>query len=133
MTANGNVGVGVENPAHRLDVAGSAHATSFPTSSDERFKREVKPLTQVLEKLNKIRGISFEWNEQYESLGRSTGHREIGIIAQEVEAVFPELVTTWGDANYRAIDYGRLTAVLLEAIKQLKADTEALQQSLQTR
>jgi hypothetical protein len=127
----GNVGVGVVNPAHKLDVAGSAHATSFPTSSDERFKTEVRPLTHVLEKLDKIRGVSFEWNERYESLGRATGHREIGVIAQEVEAVFPELVTTWGEASYRAIDYGRLTAVLVEAIKQLRAETEALKHSIE--
>ena len=130
---NGNVGVGTVSPIYKLDVAGSAHATSFPTSSDERFKREVRPLTQVLEKLDKIRGISFEWNERYASLGRATGHREIGVIAQEVEAVFPELVTTWGDDRYRAIDYGRLTAVLVEAIKQLKEETEALKHSIQAR
>jgi hypothetical protein len=122
----GNVGVGIVNPAYKLDVAGSAHATSFPTSSDERFKMEVRPLAQVLEKLEKIHGISFEWNELYASLGRSTGHREIGVIAQEVEAVFPELVTTWGHESYKAIDYGRLTAVLVEAIKQLKTEIEAL-------
>jgi Chaperone of endosialidase len=133
MLQNGNVGVGRANPAYKLDVAGSAHATSFPTSFDERFKREVRPLTQVLEKLDKIRGISFEWNERYASLGCATGHREIGVIAQEVEAVFPELVTTWGDASYRAIDYGRLTAVLVEAIKQLKAETEALKQRIPAR
>ena len=93
----------------------------------------MRPLTRVPEKLDKIRGISFEWDERYASLGRATGHREIGVIAQEVEAVFPELVTTWGDAGYRAIDYGRLTAVLVEAIKQLRAEAEALKQSIQAR
>ena len=64
------------------------------------------------------RGVSLS-PQRYESLGCATGHREIGVIAQQVEAVFPELVTTWGDASYRAMDYGRLTAVLVEAIKQL--------------
>jgi hypothetical protein len=47
------------------------------------------------------------------------------VIAQEVEAVFPELVTTWGDNSYRAVDYGRLTGVLIEAVKELNADKEA--------
>jgi hypothetical protein len=41
------------------------------------------------------------------------------VIAQEVEEVFPELITVWGEEGYRAIDYGRLTAVLVEAIKEL--------------
>jgi hypothetical protein len=92
------------------------------------LKREVRPLIQALEKLDRIRGSSFEWNELYESLGRSTGHREIGVIAQEVETVFPELVTSWGEESYRAVDYGRLTAVLIEAVKELKARQATQQQ-----
>jgi hypothetical protein len=104
--------------SYTLDVMGPAHASSFPTSSDSRLKKNVKKLSDVLEKLEKIRGVSFEWNELYKSLGRSTDRREIGVIAQEVEAVFPELVTTWGEENYRAVDYGRLTAVLIEAVKE---------------
>jgi hypothetical protein len=124
----GNVGVGTATPAFKFDVAGGSHATSFPTSSDARLKREVRPLIQALEKLDRIRGSSFEWNELYESLGRSTGHREIGVIAQEVETVFPELVTSWGEESYRAVDYGRLTAVLIEAVKELKARQATQQQ-----
>jgi len=126
---NGNVGVGA-SPAYLLDVGGQAHASSFPVSSDERLKKNVRPLANVLEKLKQIRGVSFDWNELYESLGRSTGHREIGVIAQEVEAVFPELVTTWSDEEYRAVDYSRLTAVLVEAVKELKAENEALKQRI---
>jgi hypothetical protein len=49
----------------------------------------------------------------------------------EVEDVFPELVTTWGDEGYKAVDYGRLTAVLLEAAKELKAETVALKQRIE--
>jgi hypothetical protein len=128
-TSNGAVGIGTA-PAYELDVAGQAHASSFPVSSDARLKKNVKQLTNVLEKLEQIRGVSFDWNELYESLGRSTGHREIGVIAQEVETVFPELVTTWSDEEYRAVDYSRLTAVLVEAIKELKAENEALKQRI---
>ncbi len=125
IATTGNVGIGTTGPAYKLDVAGSAHASSFPTSSDARFKTNVTQLTDVLEKLEKVRGVSFDWNDLYESLGRSTGHREIGVIAQEVEAVFPELVTTWGDEDYRAVDYGRLTGVLIEAVKELRAEKDA--------
>jgi hypothetical protein len=128
----GNVGIGfgAQNPAFQLDVSGPAHASSFPTSSDARLKTEVEQLDGALQKLDKIRGVSFEWNEVCESLGRSTGRTEIGVIAQEVEAVFPELVTTWGDEGYRAVDYGRLTAVLVEAVKELRDENRALQQRL---
>jgi len=130
ITPDGKVGIGTKNPVFRLDVAGSVHASSFPVSSDARLKTNVRQLTNVLEKLEQINGVSFEWNELYESLGRSTGgHREIGVIAQEVEAVFPELVTTWGDENYRAVDYGRLSGILIEAVKALKVENEELHSS----
>ncbi|UCD55845.1 MAG: tail fiber domain-containing protein [Candidatus Omnitrophota bacterium] len=120
-----NVGIGTTNPGYELDVAGQCHATSHPTSSDIRFKKNIIRLTNVLEKLENIRGVSFEWNAKYERMGRSTGHKEIGVIAQEIESVFPELVTTWEEQNYRAIEYGRFTGVLVEAIKELKAEKDA--------
>jgi hypothetical protein len=126
----------VEGPASGLvETCSLSHlpampASSFPTSSDARLKRDIRPLTHALDKLDKIRGISFAWNELYESLGCSTGHRKIGVIAQEVEAVFPELVTRWGKEGYRAVDYGRLTAVLIEAVKKLNARQKSQQQSI---
>ena len=128
-TTTGNVGIGIQAaaPGQRLDVGGNVHASSFPTSSDQRFKTNVAPLTGALEKIDGIRGVVFDWNELYESLGRSTGRREIGVIAQDVEKVFPELVSTWHEEGYKAVDYGRLTAVLVEAIKELKAKNEALE------
>jgi hypothetical protein len=119
-----NVGIGTQNPAFKLDVAGAVHATSFPTSSDARLKRDVTELGDVLEKLEQIQPVSFAWNARYRALGRATDHREIGLIGQEVESVFPELVTTWGSEEYRAIDYARLTAVLVEGIKELRAEKD---------
>jgi hypothetical protein len=127
----GNVGIGTTSPAYVLDVAGAAHASSFPTSSDLRLKTNVASLANVIPKLEQIRGVSFDWNEAYQAMGRATGHREIGVIAQEVEAVFPELVTTWGSEGYKAVDYGRLTGVLIEAIKELHAELSALRQEQQ--
>ncbi len=126
IRASGGVGIGTNSPAYKLDVAGPAHASSFPTSSDQRLKTNIVQLTDVLPKLEQVRGVSFDWNDTYAALGRSTGHREIGVIAQEVEAVFPELVTRWGEEEYRAVDYGRLTGVLIEAIKELRHENAAL-------
>ena len=123
--ADTNVGIGTTTPAYKLDVAGAAHASSFPTSSDVRLKMNVAQLMNVLDKIEKIRGVAFDWNDLYKSLGRSTGHREIGVVAQEVEAVFPELVTHWGEEGYRAVDYGRLTGVLVEAVKELRAEKDS--------
>lgn len=130
---NGQVGIGTTSPAFALDVAGTAHASSFPTSSDARLKVNVTPLVNVLEKLQKVRGISFDWNETYQSLGRSTKRREIGVIAQELEVVFPELVTRWGEQGYRAVDYGRLTGVLIEAINELRGEHRAQIKALENK
>jgi hypothetical protein len=133
IKADGNVGIGIgqTEPAAKLDVGGAVHASSFPTSSDKRFKTNIVPLTDALKKIDGIRGVVFNWNELYQSLGRSTRQREIGVIAQEVEQVFPELVSTWDEAGYKAVDYGRLTGVLVEAIKELKTRNESLDRRLE--
>ena len=56
--------------------------------------------------------------------------RQVGVVAQDVESVVPELITTWGPKKYRAMDYGRLTSVLVEAIKELKTKNDAQQHQI---
>jgi hypothetical protein len=92
------------------------------------LKINIEPLTDALEKLQHIRGVSFEWKEA----NPSPAPREIGVIAQEVEPVFPELVKPWGDQGYKGVSYDGLTAVLLEGVKALKAENEALRAELAT-
>jgi hypothetical protein len=123
---DGSVGIGTETPFFKLDVAGGAHASAFLNSSDDRFKTNIRPLENVIEKIQRIRGVTFDWNEKYAALGRATGKAEVGVLAHEIEAVFPELVSKWGDENYLAIDYGRMTAVLIEAVKELATELEGL-------
>jgi hypothetical protein len=100
-------------------VAGNVKAASFTPPSDIRFKTNIKPLKDILNKLEKIRGVSFEWNS-LDPFKHDSGKRDIGLIAQEVERIFPEIITSWGDEKYLGIDYNRLTSVLVEAIKELK-------------
>jgi len=111
-------------------IPGTVHASVSPPS-DARLKTNVTSLTHVLEKLDQLRGVSFEWNEASGPLtGHRPGQRDIGVIAQEVEAVFPELVTTWGDEGYKAVAYEKLTGVLIAAVKELKAETDTQQQHI---
>jgi hypothetical protein len=114
-----------------LDVSGDVHAASFRELSDLRLKTNINPLVGVLDKIDQLKGVSFEWNDLSKSLGRSTDRREIGVIAQDIDKVFPELVGRWGDNGYESVDYGRLSAVLLEGIKELKAENALLKERIE--
>jgi hypothetical protein len=92
-------------------------------SSDERLKDNIKPIENALEKVNAIRGVTFEWNEKSH---KTTGKKDVGVVAQEIEAVLPELVETRTN-GYKAVDYQKLTAVLIESVKELTAKVEALE------
>jgi hypothetical protein len=95
-------------------------------SSDERLKDNIKPIENALEKVSKLGGYEFDWNEKqnvYE------GH-DIGVIAQEVESVFPELVTD-RDNGFKAVKYEKLVAVLIESVKELSAKVKTLESKLQ--
>jgi len=131
----GNVGIGrVPSSTYKLDVAGDilANTTSYP--SDARLKANIQPLSGVLERLQSIRAVTFEWNEAAQALGyASRPGRQIGLLAQEVGTVFPEIVSAVTEENsYRGLDYSRLTAVLLEAIKEQQAQIEELRARLTT-
>lgn len=80
----------------------------------------------MLAKVERLRGVIYAWGEGAEGLGYTPGQKDIGVIAQEVEAVFPELVTTAAD-GYKAVNYDKLSAVLLEAIKAQSQEVRELQ------
>lgn len=94
--------------------------------SDARLKTRVEKVSGVLDKLEKIQGVSFEL------VNRSSKQRSIGVIAQEVETVFPELVSGEGGKGYKSVDYNGLIGVLIEASKELKAENRALKSRLET-
>ena len=94
-----------------VNVAGDVVAYA---SSDIRFKNNVTPITNALDKLSKIGGYTFEWNEISH---KETGKKDIGVVAQEVEEVLPEIVQTRSN-GYKAVDYQKLTALLIESVKE---------------
>ena len=134
---SGNFGIGTPSPTVRLDVAGEAHATDFVATSDMRFKEEVAPIDGALDKVLRLQGVYFKWNRTYRDvLKRSdTSRRRVGVIAQQVREVLPEVVSEWGDRNgggYLAVDCGRLTAVTIEAIKEQQRQIEQLRERIST-
>jgi hypothetical protein len=114
----GNLGIGSTVPSQRLHVVGNICATgTIGACSDIRYKTNIASLTNALTSIMSLHGIYYNWDK--EKIGRDayTKARQIGFSAQEIEQYFPEIVQT--DAKgYKAIDYSRLTPILVEAIKE---------------
>jgi hypothetical protein len=128
--AGGYVGIRTTTPAYELDVDGDIQCIQLHQTSDGRLKSNVRQLTSVLDNIEKIRGVSFEWNSLAASIGAEAGERQIGVIAEDVESAFPELVST-PDGGYKSVDYSKLTAVLIEAVKELRSENQELRRRIE--
>jgi hypothetical protein len=100
---------------------GTLTSTILTASSDERLKENVVPITSALDKVLRLQGVEFN------RIGQTS--KEIGVIAQRVEEVIPELVVT-GEDGMKSVAYGNTVAVLIEAIKEQQAQIEALKAKL---
>jgi len=121
----GNIGMGTTNPQYKLDVSGQVRATNFAVSSDQRLKQHIRPLTSALAAVLALRGVRYEWNALGVQRGGTAGAGQVGMLAQELEKVYPELVSTSPD-GYKAVNYAQLTPVLLEALKEQQQQIETL-------
>ena len=124
-----SLGVGVAASGVRGEIRAINDITAF-YSSDRNLKENIKPITNSLEKLNKLNGVSFDWIEQYiADRGGEDGYfvrkSDIGVIAQEVEEVLPEAVATRED-GIKAVKYERIIPLLIEAIKELQQQVNDL-------
>jgi hypothetical protein len=106
------VGVDVEAPSNIFTVlqgGGPAIADAWSTYSSRRWKSDIQPLQGALVKVERLRGVSYTYN--------ANGKHDIGMIAEEVGRVVPE-------KDARGIDYARLTAPLVEAVKQQRSEIQ---------
>lgn len=124
----GNVGIGTTSPSKRLYVNGSAGGTQAWNASDARFKMNIETVTGALEGLLKLRGVTYQWKDQSED--ESTGFDNkvhYGVVAQEVEKIFPCLVDNPGITDQmKHVEYNGLIGILIEATKDLKAENDRL-------
>ncbi len=98
------------------------NATSFYYASDKKLKKDIKTLSG-LSIINKLRGVSFNWKENSKP--------SVGLIAQEVEEVLPELVDLNPETGIKSVQYGNLVAPLIEAVKELSAKVNAQQAEIE--
>jgi len=111
-------------------VYGGFRAIASYVVSDRRWKKDIRPLESSLDKISGLQGVSYEWNlEAYPDV-KMTEERQIGLIAQDVEKEMPELVSE-DKGGYKAVSYAKLTAVLVEAVKELKAQNEKQQAEIE--
>ncbi len=127
VDAMNHVGINTTNPGtFQLAVVGFAAkttGTSWSALSDARLKRNVEPVTNALERLLSLRGVTFEFTDEGISTGLASKGRHTGFIAQQVEQVFPEWV---GESNgYKFITEDGTSALLVEALRELRREKDA--------
>jgi Chaperone of endosialidase len=131
ISSAGNVGIGVPIPTYRLqlpnvaDATGQGQANAWQTYSSRRFKSNVATIENALDKVEQMRGVTFDWT--------SNGKHDVGLIAEEVGRVIPEIVSYEANGvDAQSLDYSRLVAVLIEATKEQQKQIAQQQQSIDT-
>jgi hypothetical protein len=114
-------GIGVNG-----DINAGGDIVAF-ASSDIRLKNNIRPIESPLEKISKINGCEFEWNAELQTIYSG---KDYGVIAQEIEEIFPELVQT-RENGYKAVKYDKLVSVLIEGIKELTKQVEYLKTKIE--
>jgi len=134
-SGSGHFGSSTQNSLIIADTTGEARFINDVVayaSSDKRLKENVKPLDNALDKINKINGVEFDWIEGKDEHGNSVhsneGH-DVGVIAQEIEEVLPEVVHT-RDNGYKAVKYEKIVPLLIEAIKEQQQQINELKEKL---
>ena len=124
INGRGNVGIGTSTPSQRLTVAGNVLANNVAVPSSGRFKHNVVPMADALEKVLRLDGVTFDWNDEF-AMDRPGREHDIGFVAEDVAKIFPEVIFYGDDGLVTGMDYSRLTAVAVSAIKQQQAQRNA--------
>ncbi len=129
IDTSGNVGIDTASPNYKLDVRGSIGNNTTLYHSDIRWKKNVSTIKSALNKVTDLRGVKFEWRaDKFPEMVFPKGSN-IGFVAQEVEEILPELVST-GKDGFKSVQYANIVPILVEAVKELKAENDNLRETL---
>lgn len=123
VSYSGPIGVGTFTPNCALDVSGEVSSYGITLSSDLRYKENIVSLEEMLEKVLELEGVNYLFKTGEFSEKDFSEQLQVGLIAQEVEKVFPDLVITKAD-GYKAVNYSKLSPILLEALRSLNVEME---------
>ena len=134
-----SIGVGTAASGTGGEIRATNNITAY--FSDKRLKKNVQKILNALEKINMISGVTFESNEIAEKYGYTDKKTQVGVLAQEVEQVLPEIVVpapfdigknedgteySLSGENYKTVQYEKLVPLLIQAIKELKSEIDLL-------
>lgn len=123
--SQGNVGIGVVNPTFQLHLSQNSAAkptsNTWTVSSDERLKTDIETLDGSLQKLLALRGVSYRWRDPAAQGGHDGIHA--GLLAQNVEQVFPEWIGT-DPAGYKTVTVTGFEGLVAEALRELRAEKD---------
>jgi hypothetical protein len=119
-----SIGVGTAASTTAGEIRATGDITAY-YSSDFRLKENIIPIPNALEKVNQISGNTYDWKEGYEKIHSHKGN-DVGVIAQEIEEILPQIVTN-RDNGYKAVQYEKIIPLLVEAIKELSAKIDRLE------
>ena len=135
---NGRVGIGCAAPAYKLHVNGDGGflgnvratgsitaGTSVTACSDLRFKTNIHPLSNALKNVLKMNGVTYDWRIKEFPDWSFNDRKQIGVIAQDLEKLYPELITV-DEKGYLSVDYSKITPILIEAVKDLNTENDKL-------
>jgi len=103
-----------------LTVNGTVTAQNYNTSSSRKWKTNITPITNALDTVSKLQGVTFDWNNR-------DVKNDIGLIAEEVNEILPTIVAKNDSNEVTGVDYSRLTAILIEAVKELNTKVKQLE------
>jgi hypothetical protein len=127
--SGGNVGIGTTSPSEKLEVNGNVLANNVAVPSDARYKKNVAPINGALGMISEIEGVQYAFDREAFPEKDFDPGSHLGVIAQDVQAVLPELVSE-SESGYLSVNYMGLIPVLMEAVKEQQAQIKALKEEV---